>query len=133
MKQPLNYFGYAFSNPAEDYNQKFLKTKKGKKEIKKEKKYNKKLRKELKQNGFDKSECWNLYITIAKFILPRLKYFRETTISYPDNDKGMDGWHEILDKMIYSFDEILKDDSTDQDKIQEGLELFAKYYTDLWI
>ena len=133
MKQPLNYFGYAFSNPKEDYNPKFLKTKKGQKEIKKEKKYNKKLRKDIKQNGFDKSECWNLDITIAKFILPRLKYFRETTISYPDNDKGMDGWHEILDKMIYSFDEILKDDSTDQDKIQEGLELFAKYYVNLWI
>ena len=45
----------------------------------------------------------------------------------------MDGWHEILDKMIYSFDEILKDDSTDQDKIQEGLELFVKYYMNLWI
>ena len=133
MKQPLNYFGYAFSNPAEDYNQKFLKTKKGKKEIKKRKKYNKKLRKDIKQNGFDKSECWNLDITIAKFILPRLKYFRETTISYPQADMGLDGWHEILDKMIYSFDEILKDDSTDQDKIQEGLELFAKYYMNLWI
>ena len=133
MKQPLNYFGYAFSNPAEDYNQKFLKTKKGKKEIKKRKKYNKKLRKDLKQNGFDKSECWNLDITIAKFILPRLKYFRETTISYPHTTIGLDGWHEILDKMIYSFDEILKDDSTDQDKIQEGLELFAKYYVNLWI
>ena len=133
MKQPLNYFGYAFSNPEEDYNQKFLKTKKGKKEIKKRKKYNKKLRKDIKQNGFDKSECWNLDITIAKFILPRLKYFRETTISYPQNDMGLDGWHEILDKMIYSFDEILKDDPTDQDKIQEGLELFAKYYINLWI
>ncbi len=59
MKKPLNYFGYAFNNPEEEYNQKYIKTKKGKKEIKKEKKYNKKLRKELKQNGFDKSECWN--------------------------------------------------------------------------
>ena len=113
--------------------QNFLKPKKVKKKLKKEKKYNKKLRKDLKQNGFDKSECWNLDITIAKFILPRLKYFKENTISYPQVDIGLDGWHEILDKMIYSFDEILKDDSTDQDKIQEGLELFAKYYVNLWI
>ena len=133
MKKPLNYFGHAFDNPKEDYNSKFLKTKKGKKEIKKRKKYNKKLRADLKQNGFDKSECWNLDITIAKFILPRLKHFRETTISYPSTDIGLDGWHEILDKMIYSFDEILKDDSTEHDKKQEGLELFAKYYVNLWI
>ena len=113
--------------------QNFLKPKKVKKKLKKEKKYNKKLRKDTKENGFDKSECWNLDITIAKFILPRLKYFKENTISYPQVDIGLDGWHEILDKMIYSFDEILKDDSTDQDKIQEGLELFAKYYVNLWI
>lgn len=136
MKKPLNYFGYAFNNPVKEYNAKFLKTKKGKKELKREIKYRKSLRKELKQNGFDKSECWNLDYTFSMFILPRLKYFREDTISYPDEQIGFEGWMEILDKMIYSFEEIIEDDiqkTTDYDKVQEGLDLFSKYFRHLWI
>jgi len=36
MKKPLNYYGFAFSDPKEGYNEHYLKTKKGKKEIKKQ-------------------------------------------------------------------------------------------------
>lgn len=134
LKKPFNYFGYAFDDPKEGYNPKFLKTKEGKKEIKNNKKYNKKLRKQLKKNGFDKSECWNLHITIAQFILPRLKYFKKNTNSYPNTDVGFKGWKKILNKMIKSFKHIIKDDISNEDeykKVQEGLDLFAKYYNDL--
>ena len=47
-------------------------------------------------------------------------------------------WNAIMDKMIYSFGVIMNDglfDKYDQDeweKIQEGLDLFAKHYTSLW-
>ena len=135
LKKPLNYFGYAFDDLKEGYNPKFLKTKEGKKEIKNNKKYNKKLRKQLEKNGFDKSECWNLHITIAQFTLPRLKYFRENTNSYPDTNIGFEGWKEIIDKMIYSFEKIIDDDyeSHEYVKVQEGLDLFAKYFINLWI
>lgn len=136
MKKPLNYFGHAFNNPGKEYSAKFLKTKKGKNELKDEIKYRKSLRKELKQNGFDKSECWNLDYTFSMFILPRLKYFRENTISYPDEQMGFDGWMEILDKMIYAFERITEDDITETkefDKVQEGLDLFGKYFRHLWI
>ena len=135
LRKPLNYYGYAFDDPKKGYNPKFLKTKEGKKEIKKTIKYNKKLRKDLKKNGFDKSECWNLNTTIAEFTLPRLKYFRDNTVSYPDVGIGFEGWKEILDKMIYSFERVIDDDyeSHEYDKVQEGLDLFAKYYMNLWI
>ena len=43
-----------------------------------------------------------------------------------------------MDKMIYSFGQIVEDklfDITDQkqfEEIQEGIDLFAKHYTSLW-
>lgn len=49
-----------------------------------------------------------------------------------------DKWDTIMDKMIYSFGVIMNDDFfdiEDQDewnRVQEGLDLFAKYYTNLW-
>ena len=50
----------------------------------------------------------------------------------------MDKWDTIMDKMIYSFGQIVEDklfDITDQkqlDEIQEGIDLFAEHYTSLW-
>ena len=47
-------------------------------------------------------------------------------------------WNDIMDKMIYSFGVIKNDglfEKYDQDewnRIQEGLDLFAKHYTSLW-
>ena len=47
-------------------------------------------------------------------------------------------WNEIMDKMIYSFGVIKKDglfkkaDNDEWNRIQEGLDLFAKHYTSLW-
>ena len=49
-----------------------------------------------------------------------------------------DKWNTIMNKMIYSFGVIMNDglfEKYEQDewnKIQEGLDLFAKYYTSLW-
>ena len=50
----------------------------------------------------------------------------------------IDKWNVIMDKMIYSFGQIVEDklfDITDQkqlDEIQEGIDLFAEHYTSLW-
>jgi hypothetical protein len=41
----------------------------------------------------------------------------------------------MLDKMIYAFKSIIDDEfseTTEEKKIQEGLELFGKYYRGLW-
>lgn len=135
MKKPLNYFGYAFSDPKEGYNPRFLKSKKGKKEIKKIIKSNERLKKDLKKNGFDESECWNLDSTIAQFTLPRLKYFRENTNSYPGTME-FEEWLVTIDKMIVSLEYIVDEDTHPDipfEEVQKGLELFGKYLYHLWI
>ena len=105
------------------------------KKDKREKKY-------IKQRinrGFDDSETWNLDGTIAEFIIPRLKVFKTKLHGYP-GDLTEESWNEIIDKMILAFELNLsnkydwdKRASTENDaKIQEGLDLFAKYFRHLW-
>jgi hypothetical protein len=87
--------------------------------------------------GWDDSETWNLDYHLAKLISPRLKRFKELTICHP-HEITSEQWDEILDKMIFAFDQIIEDDyskMSDPDcfeKIKEGLSLFHKYYFDLW-
>ena len=132
MKKPLNYYGMAFDEPGSGYNKKFLESKEGKKEIKKTKKRQKSLRKELKKNGFDRSETWGLDYTIARFVLPRLKYFSENLHGYPGNLTEKK-WNKILKKMIYAFENMLDDEILDKDykRIQKGFNLFGKYFQSL--
>lgn len=84
--------------------------------------------------GFDDSELWNLHITLAGFILPRLKAFKENICSSP-TDMTIEEWKEILEKMIVAF-EILAEDKEysieEEKKIGTGLNLFVKYFRGLW-
>lgn len=105
------------------------------KKDKREKKYIK----QRMNRGFDDSEAWNLDSTIARFIIPRLKVLKINTHGYPSNLTEKT-WDEILDKILLAFELDLADkcDSdvskmTENDaKIQEGLDLFAKYFRHLW-
>lgn len=94
-----------------------------------------KLKKQYKKRGFDDSETWSLDLTIAQFILPRLKRYKEITIGCPAS-VSFEEWDEILDKMIKSFEIIIKEEgwpNKEQEKIQEeGLDLFRKYFLGLW-
>ena len=88
----------------------------------------------------------NLDKTIAQFVLPGLKLYKKLYDCIPCEIEDRDQWDEILDKMIYSFDYYASgqrfeiDFSTysmdelkaHRNKIQEGLDLFAKYYRSLW-
>lgn len=86
--------------------------------------------------GFDETETWDLFVSIAQYTLPRLKHFRENIISHPGT-MTMDEWKDILQKMIDGF-EIVVDDNMyvnypiKSKILEEGLALFAKYYTNLW-
>lgn len=86
--------------------------------------------------GFDDTETWSLKTTISKFILPRLKHFKERHFDHPC-DITFEKWDEILDKMIFSFDyyandklEIISEENFE--KVKEGMNLFARYFGDLW-
>lgn len=155
----------------------------------------------------DNFDTWNLDHTLALIIYPALIQLRETKHGIPNDfaevggadydsqdsfdfykethneafDEGVKKWEEVLDKMIWSFEQLIKDYDelyhhgkadydfvkTDkqfpnpitgkvedtfkmvdknpeshwydaeghklhEDRIQEGLELFGKYYRHLW-
>lgn len=85
--------------------------------------------------GWDDSEVWNLDFTLAKIIAPRLRRFKETKDGWNPSDMTVEEWETALDKMIAAF-EYFGDDSRwlteNESKHQEGLDLFAKYFSRLW-
>ncbi len=99
--------------------------------------------------GFSDKECWCLDTTIAKFIIPRLRRMKEIGQSYPPDFKSFTKWCDALDKMIWSFEFVLRDYGSDDydfknkdgwelkqkmrmERYTEGMQLFAKYYNSLW-
>lgn len=101
-------------------------------------------KKQRLEKGFDNSETWSLDRTIAKFIEPRLKVFKEVHTCYP-SDLTAEKWNEILDKMIKAFEYINDEDLGIDDNesgikkyekreqiIKEGLDLFREYFFSLW-
>ena len=107
---------------------------------------NKRLAKKKQVSKVREEDCWNLEVTLAKLIAPRLVKYKEINVyGYPLGFKDTEEWHEVLDKMIFSFEivAISKDVVDDGDnwiekheanniKIQEGLDLFAKHFRSLW-
>lgn len=80
------------------------------------------------ERGFDDTELWNLDSTILKFILPRLKAFKESTNGHPATFETLDDWKHCLQKMIDSIESIIEDDNPDY----EGWYLFKEYFFNLW-
>ncbi len=108
-------------------------------------------------------DLYGLDQTLAMIILPTLQAFRKATNVVPismfseeyrncrdiskqvqkrEEKIALKRWYETLDKMIWSFNEIAVDApllGTEQarneheNKVQEGLDLFAKHFTDLWV
>jgi len=93
------------------------------------------------RKGWDDSDTYGIDVTLAKIIIPRLKRFKELNNGFPCNLTEKT-WDEILDKMIFAFNKCAKQydnnegESTwskeDKEIIEEGLELFGKYFQDLW-
>lgn len=81
--------------------------------------------------GFDDTEIWDLSIPISQFVLIRLKEYRK--ISPVDRISEAD-FFVAIDKIIIAFELIIRDDaeSRDSDEVQEGLDLFSKYFLSLW-
>jgi len=104
------------------------------KEDDREKKYSK----QRIERGFDDSETWCLASTITRFILPRLKRFKDITIAYPGEIETPEDWNNIVEKMIVAFELVLSDDASwmwseeEKKQFEEGMDLFKKWYLGLW-
>lgn len=85
----------------------------------------------------DEREVWNLDRTLGTYIYPRLIELKKIKHGYP-YDLTEEEWNFCLDEMIFSFKTLSEDENYNgfyqktSDRIQNGLNLFAKYYTALW-
>jgi hypothetical protein len=89
--------------------------------------------------GYSDEELWNLDYHLCKWLIPRLRSFKEKTNGYPPNLKSPKEWDKILEKIILAFELHISDipDSAEQARkeskqIKEGLSLFSKYLYYLW-
>jgi hypothetical protein len=119
------------------------------------------LRKRKTVIHIDNYDIWNMDHTLALIITPMLKMLKEKKVGIPGYitvseetgeeipfDEAQKNWDEILDKMIWSFEQKLDDDWDAQfhkdgtfdregyikysDKINEGFVLFGKHFNALW-
>lgn len=92
---------------------------------------------QLETRGWTDADTWSLDHSLAKWITPRLKRFKEVTNCSPSTLKEKQ-WNAILQKMIDAFEMISHDNYfmlTDKKKLKKvnaGLDLFRKYFMSLW-
>lgn len=90
--------------------------------------------KQREERGFDDTETWSLASTIAAFILPRLKRFKELEDGHP-NFVTEQEWKNDLDEMIWTFQQIVDNDTwsfEDETRVMDGLALFSENFFNLW-
>lgn len=100
-----------------------------------------------KRRGFDDTEAWDLRGTIYKFVLPRLKRYKELSTGYPESlmsvigsypeiittseqNRGEVLWHYFLSEMIYAVEFAVNHETLD-DRAEKGLVYFHQYFDDL--
>lgn len=88
------------------------------------------------KNDFPVEEVWNTNNVLAQLIAPRLLAFKALDKhGYPAEFKDMYEWNNAIQKMVDAFEQMkyvhtLSDD--EERTIAQGLNLFCKYYRNLW-
>jgi len=89
-----------------------------------------------KEYDFEYLDIFGLYHTISEFLVPRLEAFKNNSYSYPIGLTPKK-WKIVLNKIIFSFKAINRDDISyeikHKEKISEGINLFAEHFLNLWI
>lgn len=107
----------------------------------------------------DAHDTWDVGYILSHILVPLLKKYKELNIGTPvlDEMNEKETWDTLLDKMIWSFEQIRSEDWEEQyitingddghienyhvdregiqehyKQIEEGIRLFAKYYMHLW-
>jgi hypothetical protein len=88
--------------------------------------------------GFCDKDLWSLDYTIAKFIRPRIRAFRDNLHSHP-GDLTEQQWDDILKSIEDAMDLICKEEeetriltSFEAGQVEIGLNNLAYYFRDLW-
>jgi len=82
-------------------------------------------------------ETWNLDVSLAKLILPRLIKFNQLRNGCPMSLTETE-WSDCLNQMIEAFEWYSGENRWNENefemmqKHQKGIDLFAKYYNCLW-
>ena len=104
------------------------------------------------KRGWSDREIWNLDDTIVKWIVPRLKAYKDTTQGYPGNLDSYELWQSMLDEMIFGFEfdesnwysehvfglkgeekeKKLKEFESLRERAEKGRIIFAKCFNNLW-
>ena len=93
--------------------------------------------KQRQLRGFDDSETWSLTDTMSRFIIPRLKRFKEVNNGMP-HPLTMSEWNAIIDKMLLAFELTTREEGSriwseeESKQIDEGLDLFREWFMALW-
>lgn len=69
--------------------------------------------------SFTFEECWNIDYSIARYVLPRLKYYRAHMNGHPYDSKYED-WEKILDEIIWFMQDMIDD--------KEEEKIYDKYF-----
>lgn len=89
------------------------------------------------KNDFPIEDIWNTDNTIAQLIMPHLQAFKALDKhGHPDGFKEMREWDNTIQKMIDAFElmKYVQSLNTDDEKrtVEEGLDLFCRYFRNLW-
>ena len=83
--------------------------------------------------GFDDSETWSLRDSIANFIIPRLKRYKEIIKqSYTNDDEYMTNIDEVLNafQIVIDNPSYLPDDKIKE--YEKGMKTFSEIFMGLW-
>ena len=91
-----------------------------------------------KSQQFSDKELWNLDKTLAEYIYPRLKRFKEIVSGRPGCFETQEKWLNTLEQMIVAFELLSREDPVlflkedERKDVDKGLKKFYKYYNCLW-
>ena len=87
----------------------------------------------------EEENLWDLDITIAKFIEPRLRAFAQSASGYPDTNPhrvgfdSLEEWKAAVIKMADAFAVVKNGNAIhENEECKEGLDLFREHYFHLW-
>ena len=89
------------------------------------------------KNDYPIEEAWGTYHYIARDIVSRLKAFKALDKhGHAPGFKDIASWNNAIQKMIDAFELLIynsmSSDEDEQRTIYEGLDLFRKYFLNLW-